>query len=247
MIRRLLKNLNILNLLLLGLLIYLARFLLYPVPEPEIKVNPSSQQKAGIEEMKKDSDGATSSPADYMVIAEQNPFHPERKIPVEKKAEQPLPKPEFVLYGTLITDDLSLAYMEDKKAPVSTPGRGNRQVSLKIGDSLSGFKLKEIEPEKVVMVRGEETMTVYLNDPHGPKTRQTATASAQPGKPETPQTGTFTQRPSTQKQPASTAQQRPAQQAITPPVEQRERPKEPLTPEQVNKARETFLKMFQRR
>jgi hypothetical protein len=165
MIRRLLKNLNILNLLLLGLLIYLARFLLYPVPEPEIKVNPSSQQKAGIEEMKKDSDGATSSPADYMVIAEQNPFHPERKIPVEKKAEQPLPKPEFVLYGTLITDDLSLAYMEDKKAPVSTPGRGNRQVSLKIGDSLSGFKLKEIEPEKVVMVRGEETMTVMLQDP----------------------------------------------------------------------------------
>ncbi|MFN3480095.1 MAG: hypothetical protein ACK415_06875 [Thermodesulfovibrionales bacterium] len=175
MIKGLLRHLNILNILLIGILVILARYALYPVPEPKIIVKPTSQQ-AGIGDDSAEKEVPSSSPADYMIIAEQNPFHPERKIPVEKKAEQPLPKPEFVLYGTLITDDLSIAYMEDKKAPVSTPGRGNRQTPLRVGQSLSGFTLKEIETEKVVMVRGEETMTVYLNDPNVPKQRTTAIA-----------------------------------------------------------------------
>ncbi len=175
MLRSLLKHFNILNILLIGILAVMARYTLYPVTEPKIKVTPPSQQNASSEN-ETEKEWNPSSPADYMVIAEQNPFHPERKIPIEKKAEQPLPKPEFVLYGTLITDDLSIAYMEDKKSPVSTPGRGNRQTPLRIGQSLSGFTLKEIEAEKVVMVRGEETMTVYLNDPNAPKQRVPAPA-----------------------------------------------------------------------
>lgn len=176
MFRSLLRHLNLLNILLIGILVILARYALHSVPEPKVKVILPSQQKVNAEDIIEEKE-ASSSPADYMVIAEQNPFHPERKIPIEKKAEQPIPKPEFVLYGTLITDDLSIAYMEDKKAPVSTPGRGNRQISLRPGQSLSGFTLKEIEAEKVVMVRGEETMTVYLNDPNAPKKREAATTS----------------------------------------------------------------------
>lgn len=207
MFKGLLRHLNILNLLLISILVLLTRYALYPSPEPKIRVTLSSQQKGIVEDNSKEMDLTSSSPADYMVIAEQNPFHPERKIPVEKKAEQPLPKPDFVLYGTLITDDLSLAYMEDKKAPVSTPGRGNRQTPLKVGQSLSGFTLKEIEPEKVVMVRGEEIMTVYLNDPKRPKTREIAPSSAAvaahqqstirgKGPSATPQTTQQTQQPS---------------------------------------------------
>lgn len=187
MIKGLLRHLNILNLILIGLLVIFARYALYPTPEPKVKVIPQPRQQSIVEEAIEEKESPSSSPADYMVIAEQNLFHPERKIPVEKKAEKPLPKPEFVLYGTLITDDLSIAYMEDKKSPVSTPGRGNRQTPLKVGQSLSGFTLKEIEAEKVVMVRGEEIMTVYLSDPSAPKKRETAEAIPQhpaiPGKP----------------------------------------------------------------
>lgn len=195
-----------------------------------------------IENEKEKKDSISLSPADYMVVAEQNPFHPERKIPVEKKAEKPLTKPEFVLYGTLITDDISITYMEDLKAPVSTPGRGKRQSPLRIGQSLSGFTLKEIEPEKVVMVRGEERMTVYLNDPNTQKKRETVVAATQPGK---SATATAPTTPATQKMSSAAGEQQKT--VIVPPVTQREKPKEPLTSEQANKARDAFLKFLQRR
>lgn len=105
------------------------------------------------------------SQTDYTLIAENNIFHPERKIPPEKKAEAPpLPKPDIVLYGTLITDDVSLAYLEDLKAPRSTQGRGKRQLTLKKGDIISGFVLKDIEADKIVMSRGEERITVNVRN-----------------------------------------------------------------------------------
>jgi hypothetical protein len=125
----------------------------------------------------KPADSHIPSPADYMMIAEENLFHPERKIPAEKKEEQPLPKPEFVLYGTLITDNISLAYLEDLKAPHSTPGRGKRQTALRKGDTLSGFTLKEIETEKIVMVRGEERIELKVADSSKPKIRGTDTVA----------------------------------------------------------------------
>lgn len=107
------------------------------------------------------------SPADYGIVSEENLFHPERKIPPEKKEEAaPLPKPDFVLYGTLITGDVSLAYLEDLKEPRNTAGRGKRQLALKKGDMLSGFVLTEIETDEVVMMRGDERLTVSVDDSH---------------------------------------------------------------------------------
>ncbi|MEW6003375.1 MAG: hypothetical protein AB1638_12130, partial [Nitrospirota bacterium] len=128
--------------------------------------------ESGTEE--KSAESSVPSLTDFMMIAEDNLFHPERKIPVEKPVAPPLPKPEFVLYGTLITDDTNLAYLEDLKAPYSTPGRGKRQTALRKGDSMSGFILKDIEADKIVMVRGEEKIEVYLNDTQRPKTRKEA-------------------------------------------------------------------------
>jgi hypothetical protein len=101
----------------------------------------------------------TLSPNDYAVIGYQNLFHPDRKIPPEKKELPPLPMPEFVLFGTLLTPDLSVAYLEDKKAPVSTPGRGPRQTALKKGETLSGFTLREIMAIKWSRP-GDDTVTV---------------------------------------------------------------------------------------
>jgi len=106
------------------------------------------------------------SSSDYVMVGENNLFHPERIIPAEKKEEKPLPKPEIVLYGTMISGDMKIAYMEDLKAPKSTPGRGRRQLSLRKGDSLGGFVLKDISTDKIVMVRGEEVLTVSVYDSH---------------------------------------------------------------------------------
>lgn len=108
---------------------------------------------------------------EYMVIAGKNTFHPDRIVPVEKvekkdeKTAPPLPKPEIVLYGTLISDKLSLAYIEDKNAPVTTPGRGKRVRVAKKGEDIGGFILKEIKADSIYLVRGEEKMTVNLTSP----------------------------------------------------------------------------------
>jgi hypothetical protein len=109
-----------------------------------------------------------------------------------KKEEQPLPKPDLVLYGTLITDTLNLAYIEDLKAPRSSPGRGKRQTAAKQGDMFNGFILKEIHTDRIVLVRGEEKLVIAINDSAHPKDRAASAtiatgarmeaASAVPGK-----------------------------------------------------------------
>lgn len=174
-----------------------------PFFHADIKYTLPLQKKAIVTEEANQTEFSPPSPTDYMNIAEENLFHPERRIPPEKKVEQELPKPDFVLYGTMVSDDLNVAYLEDLKAPRTTPGRGKRQVAIKKGDMLSGFTLKEVDTDKIVMMRGEEKMMVYLIDPQKPKKREVPVpagqqAPAQPVQP--PQKGTPT---------ASTSQKAP--------------------------------------
>lgn len=187
-----LSNVNVINVVLAGALLLFINYAVLPMFGKTAKITlpvPKKQSVANAPAPEKPAEPKTASPADYVVIAEQNLFHPERKIPVEKKdlAAPPLPKPEFVLYGTLLMDDLRIAYMEDRKAPQNAPTRGKKQIPVKLGESLSGFILKEIDPGKVVMVRGEEKINVSLNDTTIPKDRtfaQTAgnvTTPARPG------------------------------------------------------------------
>ena len=182
-LRPVFRNINLLNLLLLAIVAVFALRVFLPALYQDIRylLPPAKKSvEAGKEPLLQQK---MPSLSDYMIISEENPFHPERKIPVEKKAEQPLVKPEFVLYGTLIADDLKLAYLEDLKAPRSTSGRGKRQVALKQGDSLSGFTLKEIEAGKVVMVRGDDKIIVPIIDPSHAREGQAATVQAAPQQP----------------------------------------------------------------
>jgi hypothetical protein len=169
-----LRNIHVLNLALAAVILYFAYYLLFPLTERPVIYNPPPVKKAAPEKTETGPPlQQTLNPMEYIVIADQNLFHPERKIPPEKKAEAPLPKPEFVLFGTLITSDMEIAYLEDKKAPpVMTPGRGKRQTALKKGETLSGYILKELFKDRVVMNRGEETTVVYLNDAQSPKARE---------------------------------------------------------------------------
>lgn len=182
-LKYLLKNLTLLNFILITLCVTFAYYTLFPLLKAEVKFTPPAIKKVAAENKAEVPENDVPSPNDYMVVAEQNLFHPERKIPVEKPPAPPLPKPEFVLSGTLLAGDLSLAYMEDKKAPQSTPGRGKRVAALRKGEALSGFALRDVEADRVVMIRGEETITVYLNDASSPKTRETAATSQRPPAP----------------------------------------------------------------
>jgi hypothetical protein len=186
-VRYLFNNITLLNIVLIAVLAFAANYTLLPMLNINAGLTfPSLKKPAGLGQS-----AATTpvehprlSPSDFNIIAEQNLFHPERIIPPDKKAEPPpLPKPDVVLYGTLITDDARFAYLEDLKAPRNTAGRGKRQLILKIGDTLSGFVLKEIEADKIVMVRGEEQMTVEVHNTQRNKTKGTANA-AQPSQKE---------------------------------------------------------------
>ncbi len=181
-----LKSINILNLLLIAAVAALGVYLLFPLLNAKVtyKPPPVAQQTRASEEEKTASN--QSSPlSDYMMVAEQNIFHPERKIPPENKDEKTLTTPEIFLYGTLLTDNMRLAYIEDKKSPQTSPGRGNRQAVVKQGDVISGYILKSVEKDRIVLVRGEEQMIVFLND--AKKTRSAATPSQPTGTSVTPQ------------------------------------------------------------
>jgi peptidoglycan hydrolase CwlO-like protein len=73
---------------------------------------------------------------------------------------------------------------------------------------LSGFVLKEIETDKITMVRGEEKLIVAMNDPQKAKAREVAamTAAATPKQPQ----ATIQQRAPVKPQERTKTQQAPA-------------------------------------
>jgi hypothetical protein len=162
------RSINLLNVLLLGGVVIFAHYMLMPMLDLKVQYLLPARAKTLKGETKEISVAyRVPSISDYLLIADNNLFHPGRKIPPDKIAENqtaPLPKPDIVLYGTVISDDIRLAYIEDLKSTRSTPGRGNRQTAVKIGDNLSGFILKEIEADRIALVRGDEKMLVSVLD-----------------------------------------------------------------------------------
>ena len=173
-----LQSLNVLN----GLLGIVAAAMVYyiavPFLNPDIRVPLPAVKETIAESYKSSASPQNISQADYAVIGDQNLFHPERIVPPEKKEEKAIPKPDVILYGTLITDQLRVAFVEDKKAPRTTPGRGKRQMTLHKGDNLSGYILRDIETNRIVLAKGEETIIVLLED--GEKRKATETPISQP-------------------------------------------------------------------
>jgi hypothetical protein len=180
-----LKSINLLNLLLIAAVASLVAYVLLPLLNMKVSYKPPVVKETPVVQEEKPAPVQSPPLSDYMVVAEQNVFHPERKIPPEIKAEKALPKPEIFLYGTLLTDGMRLAYIEDKKSPQSSPGRGKRQTVVKQGDVISGFMLKDVETDRIVLVRGEEQMIVYLSDAQKPRETGTSTrvAGTQPSAP----------------------------------------------------------------
>ena len=172
------RNMTVLNAVLLAVVFAAGVVVFHTVQKgnaryvPPAGAKPAPEKEAGPEPQK-----PALSPSDYTIIGEQNLFHPLRLIPVEKPPAPPLPVPEFVLYGTLFTGDMSVAYLEDKKAPQTTAGRGKRQTALRRGEAMSGFVLIEVDADKVVLARGEEKITVTLQ---APKVRETPAAAQNP-------------------------------------------------------------------
>lgn len=159
-----LRHFNLLNIALLSAAVFLGSYILPPLFNADVKYNPPSPKKAEKSSSGEETGNTSPSPQEFSVVAERNLFHPSRSIPpvvvAEAPAPPPLPKPDFVLYGTMISGDDKLAFIEDKKAP----GTAKKQRSLHLGSALSGFTLTEVYQDKVVMERGDEKLEVRILD-----------------------------------------------------------------------------------
>jgi hypothetical protein len=214
LIRYILKSINTINLLLAAVLLFMVGYLLLPLSRATtVPAVPQAKPAAKQPESPQAPVEPPSAAADYVMIADRNLFHPERVIPVEKKEEKPLPKPDFVLYGTLIDGDTKIAFMDDLKTPFTTPGRGKRQHSIAQGGNLSGFVLSEVHAERVVMTRGEEKITVRLEDRQHKRSGPVETTTPAVSAPTAGQRSAPAQSTPRVTRPAQPAQQPAAQQA----------------------------------
>ncbi|KFZ44675.1 hypothetical protein DS62_07305 [Smithella sp. SC_K08D17] len=162
LIKVFLKNINVLNLLLLVMAIFLFFELDDSLIDKKNEFTISKPKEVLIASEEKAATESTATYLDYAVITEKNLFHPKR-IMISEKTEEQLAKPEIILYGTLITDDKRVAYIEDKKNPYSTPGRGTRQVAVNEGGMIAGYKLAKVNTDSIVLVHGEDKITITLN------------------------------------------------------------------------------------
>ncbi|KQC11511.1 MAG: hypothetical protein APR62_09755 [Smithella sp. SDB] len=160
--KNLLKNVNILNMLLLILAIFLY-FKLDGFFVNESSFSFPKSKNIPIENEEKAANESIANFLDYGIITEKNLFHPLRKILSEIKEDQQVAAPDIVLYGTLITDDKKIAYIEDRKSPYSTPGRGPRQVAVNEGAMIAGYKLEKINADSISLLRGENKITITLS------------------------------------------------------------------------------------
>lgn len=82
-----------------AVLVIIANYTVLPIFNLHVKYTLTARKKTTGDKDIKTVESHTPPPSDFTLIAEENLFHPDRKIPAEKKEEQPLPKPDFVLYA----------------------------------------------------------------------------------------------------------------------------------------------------
>ncbi|MEW6332828.1 MAG: hypothetical protein AB1558_01000 [Thermodesulfobacteriota bacterium] len=163
--RDVLRNFNVLNLLLAAAVIGFFIHFLGPLLETPTSAEVPKPREIALELPSTADEPAKPPIADYALIGEQNLFHPDRAVPEGKKPPvSPQPRPELVLHGTMITGELKIAYLADKKAAQKTPGRSAPHIVVKEGDPVSGYVLRQITETMVVLANGEEQMTLYLDE-----------------------------------------------------------------------------------
>ncbi len=164
----LLKNINVLNIA-LAVLAGVSFFIwIYPLLNTNIRIEiPEAPEKAAqSDEEAKNVSEVSPMTVDYAIVADKNLFHPERRYATSNiaKEDSPVERPDILYFGSVITQEKKIAYIEDKKNPYSTPGRGKRQTQLAEGAIIGGYTLKEVNPENIVLVRGDDKFVINLRD-----------------------------------------------------------------------------------
>jgi hypothetical protein len=104
----------------------------------------------------------------YLLLAEKNIFHPERKdFPILSPSigdlsKKTVTRPQIVLYGVMLNGDY-------QSASVANPGRqmqkGEREImTLKVGDRIGEYQLVQILPDRIMVEGPEDKFEVLLYD-----------------------------------------------------------------------------------
>jgi len=162
-LRSISRSVTLLNLLLSAALVLACIGIIFPAMRTNYHLKlPRIVSKEGVPQEKPVQETAAPLPTDYAVISETNLFHPQRVIPIDAKKE--LPKPELFLCGIIRYGSELVAFVEDKKNPTTSPGRGKRQTVLRKGTVYAGYSVTGINKDSIVLTRGEQNVSVYLMD-----------------------------------------------------------------------------------
>jgi len=123
-----------------------------------------------------------ASIASFILIAEKNIFHPERKefpvLPDPSKDKKPMVRPQIILYGVTIAGDYKSASIAQQGRALA---RGERAImTVKIGDRIGDYKLGNILPDRIMLEAQEDSFEVLLYDPNMPKKRVYARTENKP-------------------------------------------------------------------
>jgi hypothetical protein len=85
---------------------------------------------------------------DYMVVAQQNPFHPERNNALPPPPAEPVKAsgPPPLVYGSMLLDKEKYALMATESDP--------KPRKVVEGDEFYGYKLAEVKPQSVILENG---------------------------------------------------------------------------------------------
>lgn len=176
-LRSISRGVTLLNLLLASAVVLACVSIIFPAARvsSRFKLPQIAPKEAALQENPGEA-AAAPLPTDYAVVSEMNLFHPQRIVPVDVKAQ--LPKPELFLCGVIRYGNDLVAFVEDKKNPTVSPGRGKRQTVLRKGNVYAGYSVMEINNDSIVLARGEQSVSAHLMDPdkRGGKNAGTSTS-----------------------------------------------------------------------
>jgi hypothetical protein len=160
MARRVFGTNVLLGLTAAGLLGYTAWQFAQPAPEPSVRARPAPAASPPAPAPAP----PQTPPGAHQGIASRNLFSPSRtEAPPTPVAGTPTapPPPKPNLYGVVLRDEASIAYLED---PMT-----KRVAGYRVGDAVAGGTVQRIAADRVVLARPDGQVDVRLHDPAKPR------------------------------------------------------------------------------
>ena len=158
----LIKNINLINLA-LSIILLFQGFKYYTVLNEPLNIPVIKETKHLNDPSKKPKEIGEEKilRSDYEMIYQKDLFRrsrsPLKKEEISKLSPPPFSKGKPQLSGTIILNDINLAFIkeiDDKKAKVYS-----------LGGKISGFVIKDIKQGKVILAKGDQSVQINLMDP----------------------------------------------------------------------------------